>query len=238
MSEMGLAILLIAVTIAFLWTAKIFWNRRNGLGATLSIVVGVVCVVGLGRVGIISTPNEMPPAPRYRVRLSANRDTFGPRVNRFDSKTYKGPTGMIIFPFEKGEVTLDVRKDGGNSNERTVLPGKDGVVIAPTGKYRLLSYIWFPHGNGSGPAGFAGRFPSDKPLPITITKGAGQHLDVGSPLQASITVGRVSPKRLILDFHLIGHAGESCVLFAKKQPGFEIRSKSGDMLQRGSFEYG
>jgi len=164
---------------------------------------------------------------------------FMPKMVTFDPATYKGKTGQIVTPL-KGDVSLNLLKSGEDTRfELVEIKGQDGKFVVPTGDYRVMSCDQAIVRDGTTWDISHNALPSSQKL--AVTPGSKSELNIGPPYTASIKVDSIHNKKLNLSLAITGHSGEKCSIVnqsTSKAPGFQILSKSGDVLQEGTFEYG
>lgn len=156
----------------------------------------------------------------------------------FDPTTYKGPMGSLTTTWQ-GTATLAVR----SLKERKSLK-----VVSTTGSFRLPADTYsvqswsqsLPAKTGQNWA-LECRYPS-KLNNVALAANAQVPLNLGPPLTAKIKANPASGGLVSLELGLADAAGNTYTVMATgkgaKPPAFEASNAAGQVVWRGSFEYG
>ena len=161
------------------------------------------------------------------------------KIEVFDARTHSGETGKIVLPF-KGEVALVLRDT--KNHKLLQCAGKDGIVRAPTGNYGLHHFEGYLVDEQNG-RWTAGAYFVHNPAGDFTLESNGEHaIEAGPPFVARVVAATKGREEAEFNLELTGRgAGRYTITKDKEalgEPGFEVLSKSGEVLWRGNFKFG
>lgn len=187
--------------------------------------------------GCSTHQNTAPPMPKRAPVVS--QDASMPNIENFDPAKYKGKTGKIAIP-SKGASFIALRKMKDPKRwDMLEARAKNGEFILPVGKYRLLSYSARIKDKNN----VNWSISSNKSTDILVKSGLVQKISLAEPpFVVSTKAEQMNSNQINIDLSIIGRGGDECSIQCSdshvKPPRFQILSKSGQVLQEGSFQYG
>ena len=216
-------VLLGAAVVSALVAWLVAWALRERCGKALRVVLGILAgfcclfVFGVAAIVWMVSTTMKPPKP-------------------FDARTYRGRTGTVSLPYE-GKVALHMFSRDESKNRFSRFEGNNGVVVVPAGNYTLYGYSVTVKDRNGRPVHVSGGW---RTRALTIAPGGSQQIVAGPPFVASITVKQSGSSKVNMDLRITGSGNEAATIYGPsgKEPGFQVLSKSGEVLTTGSFRYG
>jgi len=225
---LGFVLCLAAGWVVLLVIGIIRLRKRAPAGVALTVIGGVWGALSLSVVAIGVGVSVY--AHRQAARFGGMED--------FDPVQYQGRKGSIVVP-HKGESSLRLQEEGGKLIR---LHTKDGVLVAPAGTYRLVSFEAVGKDENNQEWEARCYFPPRTPGKVSVTDGSSQDVKVGPPFRASVSVTPKGQDQATFDLKLTGSDGNQYTIARKggrsEPPSFQVISKSGEILWQGRLEYG
>ena len=194
-------------------------RAKNGLKLIIISGVWVLALIGLG--------------------IFALRH-IGP-VEKFDPMTYKGTMGRIELSYT-GESKLTLYPVG--KPKKLEVPVTNGTALAPTGNYTLMRCDITAKGQDNQDWTESCSLYSPGPNHISIQKNTPYKLQLGLPLNASVSVKPESDGKVMISLIQTGTGNVNTSTWIQDQggwswsPGFQVLDKAGNVIWQDKFAYG
>lgn len=228
-SLFALVFLLFGLVISLGWIVLLVWGivrmhrQDKQIGLIMTVIGGLwgLAVVAIGIVAGIGI---------HQAIQAARPKTFNPAA-------YKGPVGTISLGYA-GNADMNARLVKDNKYWRFSFV--NGVAKAPAGVYRVRSIdLMAPGKENMAWSAYISPLPDDTEL--TVKAGSQATFKAGSPFTAQVSIDRVEGDKA--SFSLVvtdccNHTAAFRNLEKKDIAGFQVLSKSGQILWKGQFQPG